>query len=222
MVLPQHDGTAEEWFTQRAIPRSQLRDRGLHDAEPAAATQLFYHDHVMGVTRLGLYAGEVGAAYMIRDPRAPRSTGRARRLPKGQFEILLGLCATRLLHRRQPALPAGPHGSTGGTAATRRPGRAGQHRRTGPTMKGSDVNVVNGKVWPNLNVQPQQYRFRMLGGKNAQLSTSSSRGRLERQPEPRRQQQPAALGRRTARPATPLAPFTIIGSDGGYLPAPQR
>ena len=67
--------------------------------------------------------------------------------------------------------------------------------------EGADENVVNGKVWPNLNVQRQQYRFRILmGGEHAALRP------------PARQQQ----RRRT----TPV-PFTIIGSDGGYLPAPQ-
>ena len=32
-----------------------------------------------------------------------------------------------------------------------------------------DVIVVNGKTWPNLNVEPRQYRFRLLNGSNARF-----------------------------------------------------
>ncbi|WP_201783721.1 multicopper oxidase family protein [Brevibacillus choshinensis] len=53
--------------------------------------------------------------------------------------------------------------------------------------------MVNGKVWPNLHVNPQQYRFRLLNGSNArfyhlQLSNQQT--------------------------------FIQIGTDGGYLPQP--
>lgn len=58
-----------------------------------------------------------------------------------------------------------------------------------------DTIVVNGKVWPNLNVKPRKYRFRMLNGSNARfyhLSLSNNQS------------------------------FTQIGSDGGYLPNPAE
>ena len=61
----------------------------------------------------------------------------------------------------------------------------------------ADVNLVNGKVWPNLNVKRRQYRFRVLAADN---------GRVYRLQFDRN---------------GTLVPFTIIGSDGGYLPAPQ-
>ncbi len=59
--------------------------------------------------------------------------------------------------------------------------------------------VVNGKTWPNLNVQRRQYRFRMLGAANTQLWDMQFVNQ--------------ATGA--------VVPMTIIGSDGGYLPAPQ-
>jgi len=71
MVLPQMDGTANEWFTnvQYRGPSFTTNDYTMPNDQPS--TQLFYHDHVLGVTRLGVYGGEVGAAYMIRDPSKP-------------------------------------------------------------------------------------------------------------------------------------------------------
>ena len=32
-----------------------------------------------------------------------------------------------------------------------------------------DAIVVNGKTWPNLNVEPRQYRFRFVNGSNARF-----------------------------------------------------
>jgi FtsP/CotA-like multicopper oxidase with cupredoxin domain len=58
----------------------------------------------------------------------------------------------------------------------------------------SNTNIVNGRVWPNLNVDRRQYRFRVLIAPNERLYTLAFSNGM---------------------------PFTIIGSDGGYLPAPQ-
>jgi spore coat protein A len=55
-----------------------------------APTQLFYHEHALGDTRLGVYAGLAGAAYMIRDPSSALD-GPNTPLPTGAFEIPLVL-----------------------------------------------------------------------------------------------------------------------------------
>jgi spore coat protein A len=53
--------------------------------------------------------------------------------------------------------------------------------------------TVNGKVWPNMNVSQGQYRFRILDASNSRFyNISFSNG----------------------------MPFTLIGSDGGYLKSP--
>jgi len=53
--------------------------------------------------------------------------------------------------------------------------------------------MVNGKVWPNMNVNQGQYRFRILDASNSRYyNISFSNG----------------------------MPFTLIGSDGGYLKSP--
>ena len=61
----------------------------------------------------------------------------------------------------------------------------------------ADVSLVNGTVWPNLNVQQRQYRFRMLAADNTRVFNFQFDNNGT------------------------FVPFTIIGSDGGYLPAPQ-
>jgi FtsP/CotA-like multicopper oxidase with cupredoxin domain len=55
--------------------------------------------------------------------------------------------------------------------------------------------MVNGKVWPNMNVDQGQYRLRILDGSNARFYTLSF--------------WVPSLGVRL--------PFTVIGTDGGYL-----
>ena len=50
-------------------PSFESQDYDMPDEQ--APTQLFYHDHTMGVTLLGMHSGIVGAAYFIRDPNNP-------------------------------------------------------------------------------------------------------------------------------------------------------
>jgi FtsP/CotA-like multicopper oxidase with cupredoxin domain len=56
-----------------------------------------------------------------------------------------------------------------------------------------DQIMVNGKVWPNMNVKRQQYRFRIVDGSNARFYNLSFSNGMS---------------------------FTQIGGDGSYLPKP--
>src|ERR1043165_6112210 len=88
VVIPQNDGIADEWFTsgtQRG-PGFVTRDYTKPNEQPS--TMLFYHDHTMGITRLNVYSGLAGTAYMIRDPNNPLDQPSST-LPKGDFEIPL-------------------------------------------------------------------------------------------------------------------------------------
>ena len=60
-----------------------------------------------------------------------------------------------------------------------------------------DTNLVNGKVWPVMEVEPRKYRFRMLNGANSRFYDL--------------QLDADAAGTLT---------FHQIGSDGGLLEAP--
>jgi FtsP/CotA-like multicopper oxidase with cupredoxin domain len=190
MVLPHMDGTAEEWFTGNFRgPSFVTQDYTMPNDQPS--TQLFYHDHVMGVTRLGLYAGEVGAAYFIRDPNSPLDAPSSP-LPKGQFEIPLAVSSRAFFTDGELNFPP-DRGSTNAGAD------APPQIAYWSYNEGADTVLVNGAAWPNLDVQRRQYRFRVLAAANTQLwdfqFVNNSTGAV--------------------------VPFTVIGSDGGYLPAPQ-
>jgi FtsP/CotA-like multicopper oxidase with cupredoxin domain len=191
VVLPQMDGTANEWFTsvQYRGPSFTTEDYTMPNEQPS--TQLFYHDHVLGVTRLGVYGGEVGAGYMIRDPNSPLDQASSP-LPKGQFEVLLAFATRAFFTDGQLHFPPDPGELNAGADAP-------PEIAYWSYNEGADTVVVNGKVWPNLNVQPRQYRFRMLGAANTQLWDMQFVNQ--------------ATGA--------VLPLTIIGSDGGYLPAPK-
>jgi spore coat protein A len=134
-----YDGWAENLFApgQPAVFHYPMDQR---------AALLWYHDHVMGVTKYDVYAGLAGL-WIIRDERE-RELG----LPEGPpFELPL------LIQDRNFDVDD-------------------QERLTGQLVHKTDPDVmeafapfttVNGKVWPVLDVQPATYRFRVLNGSNA-------------------------------------------------------
>jgi FtsP/CotA-like multicopper oxidase with cupredoxin domain len=134
-----YDGWAENLFGpgQPAV---------FHYPNDQRASLLWYHDHVMGVTKLDVYAGLAGL-WIVRDERE-RELG----LPEGPpFEVPLllqdrnfdldeeGRLTGRLVHKTDPEV-----------------------------MEAfAPFTVVNGKVWPLLEVEPSTYRFRVINGSNA-------------------------------------------------------
>ncbi|MFE0020961.1 multicopper oxidase family protein [Amycolatopsis sp. NPDC059021] len=148
-----------------------------------AATALWYHDHAMAVTRFTVHSGLAGL-YLIRDDEEDRL-----RLPGGDHEIPLiitdrnldtdpatGALTGRLLYKFQ-YLPA-----SGTTAPV-----------TGP------FTLVNGVIWPHLDVGARWYRFRVLNAANGRFF------RLDLVDE-------AGVVRNDA--------VRIAGTDVGLLPAP--
>jgi spore coat protein A len=181
MVGSGHDGVAEQWFTMSGIvgPNYVTRDYLMPNDQPA--THLFYHDHTMGMTRLGVYAGMVGAGYFIRDPNSPLDQPSST-LPSGAYEIPLVILDRAFFTDGELSFPR----------VSTNPGNA--YWQAGD---GANTVLVNGKVWPNLNVERRQYRFRVLTAGNGRTwNVQLDNGGVQ-------------------------VPFTIIGSDGGYLPAPQ-
>ena len=125
---------------------------------------LWFHDHALGVTRLNVYMG-LAAFYLIRDP-FELGLG----LPSGEFEIPLAIQDRTLEGDGELEYPS-----------------SWQHSFYGDKM------LVNGKVWPYLDVKQGKYRFRVLNGCNSRtLTLALSNG----------------------------APFHQIGTDGGLLAAP--
>jgi spore coat protein A len=115
------------------------------------ASLLWFHDHGLGATRLNVFAG-LAAAYILRDEfdtgEEPNPIG----IPGGRFEVPL------VIQDRQ----FNPDGTflypTSDIA-----GVTWLAEYFGNTM------LVNGKVWPFLEVEPRMYRFRILNGCNARI-----------------------------------------------------
>jgi spore coat protein A len=182
-TLPESDGYAESWFTpgfQQVGATFKTKQYTYPNDQPA--TSLWYHDHALGISRLNVYAGLTGF-YFIRD-----SFEDGLNLPSGQFEIPL-LIQDRLFN---------PDGSLLYSTDT-----TGTQEVWVPEFFGDTV-LVNGKVWPYLEVEPRKYRFRMLNGSNARLYHMRL---MQSTPEG------AILPKHG--PA-----FHQIGTDGGLLPAP--
>lgn len=115
------------------------------------ATLAWFHDHGLGATRLNVFAG-LAAAYILRDGfdtgLEPNPIG----IPGGAYEIPL------VIQDRQ----FNPDGTFLYPTSDIQ----------GVTWIGEyfgDVMLVNGKVWPFLNVEPRMYRFRILNGCNARI-----------------------------------------------------
>jgi spore coat protein A, manganese oxidase len=185
-AMPDDDGYPEAWFTAHGEhgPRFNPQPSSYPNCQPSTA--LWYHDHALGITRLNVYAGLAGF-YLIRD-----EAEKALNLPQGKFEIPLML-QDRLFHRdgslHYPKVINGP----------------AEHPVWIQEFYG-DINCVNGKVMPFLEVEPRRYRFRVLNAANSRfyhlrLFNSDSTGKVANQ-------------------AFDVPSFQQIGSDGGFLPAP--
>ncbi len=115
------------------------------------ASLLWFHDHGLGTTRLNVFAG-LAAAYIVRDQFDTGAEPNPIGIPGGAYEIPL------VVQDRQF--------NTDGTFLYPVSDIAGV------TWIGEyfgDVMLVNGKVWPYLNVEPRMYRLRILNGCNARI-----------------------------------------------------
>jgi spore coat protein A, manganese oxidase len=115
------------------------------------ASLLWFHDHGLGTTRLNVFAG-LAAAYILRDEFDTGDEPNPIGIPGGPYEIPL------VIQDRQ----FNPDG-TFFYPTSDIPGVVWIGEYFG------DVMLVNGKVWPFLDVEPRLYRFRILNGCNARI-----------------------------------------------------
>jgi spore coat protein A len=138
-VPAESDGYPEDW----SVPgKSAL----YHYPNRQDAAMLWYHDHAMGINRLNIYAGLFGA-FIIRD-----SFEDALNLPTGKYEIPLTIFDRFLTPQGQLYYPVSDQADAPWV----------------PEVFG-DAMLVNGKIFPYLDVEPRKYRFRVLNASNARF-----------------------------------------------------
>ena len=186
-VMSDYDGGPEQWFTQtglhgpdyRSLPGAPANGATYEYLNTQQPATIWYHDHALGVTRINVMSGLAGF-YLVRDPADPVEAV----LPKNQYEVPLAI------QDRSFNTDGSMWFDTVGINPT-------MHPYWMPEFFGNTI-MVNGRVWPNLNVDQGWYRFRIVDGSNARFYTISLKD----------QTTGAKL------------PFIQIGSDGGYLQAP--
>lgn len=176
------DGHPDAWFTHNRKYGPAYSTSEYVYPNRQQPTTLWYHDHALGITRLNVYAGLAGF-YLLRDKTKDgyyyNDCKRKYQLPSGQYEVPLVIQDRMFLTDGSLYFP-----SEGINPDI--------HPYWNPEFFG-DTILVNGKVWPNLNVERRQYRFRILNGSNARFyNLYLSNG----------------------------MPMIQIGTDGGFLPKP--
>lgn len=142
------DGHPEAWFTRDfQIVGPEFKKKVYKYENYQSGTTLWYHDHAMGQTRLNVYAGLAGL-YILRDDLEERLN-----LPKEEYEIPIMIQDKSFKEDGELFYPDKP------------PFPVDVFPSIVPGFFGNTI-VVNGKVWPFLDVEPRKYRFRILNGSN--------------------------------------------------------
>lgn len=176
-VASESDGGPDAWFTPELAYTGPSWGKGgtddsyLYPNTQEAAT-LWWHDHVLGATRLNVYAGLAGFYFL-----------------KGQDEEIARLPGWSGDDLVKEVAPLGKSGvfnpnpylpeievvfqdrmfdTFGKLYFPNLPTNPMVHPFWTPEFLG-DVITVNGKTWPYLSVAPRQYRFRLLNGSNARF-----------------------------------------------------
>lgn len=153
------DGLPDNWYTPNFAKKGPGFIKGdiepyLYNNDQEAAT-IWYHDHALGVTRLNVYAGLAGY-YLITDNNEIdlQTTGK---LPAPPYDLGLAIQDRMFTSTGQLFYP-NMFGEEEG----------GEEHGILPEVFG-DFILVNGMTWPVLDVEPRQYRFRMLNGSDSRF-----------------------------------------------------
>ena len=201
-------GTFYDQYKEQAYERAGVRwaagSATYVFANDQRATNLWFHDHTLGMTRLNIRSGLLGM-YMLRGGGSDLKRGVLPGPAPGHGDRP----GTR--YYEIPLVIQDPTFNTDGTQFL----PAVNTFSDGPYIPTTDIPpiwngvyygntiTVNGNTWPNLNVEPRRYRFRVL---NACAVRPLTLKVVSRQ--------------RAAAPAETALPIWVIGSDGGFLPAP--
>ncbi|HWR67160.1 MAG TPA: multicopper oxidase [Bellilinea sp.] len=211
-------GTWYQTFADKAAPLTGTWPAGssiFHYPNDQRATTLWYHDHTLGMTRLNVYAGPAGF-YLIRGGPSDKVLDSATGLPAvlpgpapalgdlpgvQYYEIPIAIqdrCFDEFNQLWYPDNRAFFEGLAQEQLqipfipADACDGPSDISPIWNPEFFGN-VMVVNGHAWPFQNVEAKRYRFRFLNGCNSRFLILQNDAGL---------------------------PFHVIGTEGGFLPAP--
>ena len=153
------DGLPDNWYTPNFARKGPGFIKG--DIEPyyyqndQEAATIWYHDHALGVTRLNVYAGMAGY-YLITDNNET-DLQTANKIPSAPYDLGLAIQDRIFTTTGQLLYPSANEDEDDEHA----PGIL-------PEVFG-DFILVNGMTWPVLQVEPRQYRFRVLNGSDSRF-----------------------------------------------------
>ncbi len=190
-VAPAYDGGPDSWFTQgNAVTGIGFFSNTYQYENGQQEATIWFHPHGFGITRLNVFAGLAGV-YPIVDPANPPLAAMPA-FPQHDIPIIIqdrSFDTTGQIFYNQASNPQ-PNPTV--------------HPFWIPEFIG-DAIVVNGKTWPFLNVEPRQYRFRLLNGSNARfydltlnLTKMGNKNKLNKS-------------------TNMTMPFIAIATDDGYL-----
>ncbi len=141
------DGQPDAWYNANYAQKGIGWTKSVYTYDNSQeGSILWYHDHALGATRLNVYAGLAGM-YLLND-----ANDQALNLPRGNYDRELMVQDKMFTETGQLFLPTDPMVVNGGM----------------PEFFG-DFILVNGKVWPFMNVEPRKYRFRVLNASDSRV-----------------------------------------------------
>lgn len=194
-VPPVLDGGPDAWYTSVGAVKGHAyytsTAPGALTADNAAiyrypngqsGAPIWFHDHLLGATRLNVYAGLAGGYLITEAGTLPPN------LPTPE-QIIPVVLQDRMFDTSGELFFPGD--SAGGVLWSVNP----EHPYWVPEFVG-DTIVVNGKAWPNLNVEAKRYRFWFVNGSNARTYEMFLTNPVTKVNGP---------------------PMWVISTDGGYL-----
>jgi spore coat protein A len=163
------DGNPEFFFSPGYTNRGPqwLEKKFVYGNDQPAGT-LWYHDHALGITRLNVYAGMAGF-YLLRDADDTGLPGNLVGLPAFPYEAAFAIQDRMFRNTGElfyPAFPGDPFYDDfiTGEGAILPPDLFPGGGPTALAEFFGDHMVVNGLIWPKMDVEPRNYRLRLLNG----------------------------------------------------------
>jgi FtsP/CotA-like multicopper oxidase with cupredoxin domain len=207
----QFDGNPEFFFSPNYTIRGPqwVDKKYLYDNSQPAGT-VWYHDHALGITRLNVYAGMAGF-YIIRDNSDTGLLGNPLDLPAFPYEAAFAIQDKMFKVNGElfyPAFPGDPFYDDfiTGEGAVLPPDIFPGGGPTALAEFFGDHMVVNGKIWPKMEVEPRNYRLRLLNGCDSRFLAVQF---FEVPP-----------GATDFSAAIQQLDFTVVGSDQGLASSP--